>query len=507
MTGQPRPLADLLIDAGIRPLEPPGANPDILGASLDSRRTARGDVFFALPGLIRHGVEFVRDALARGARAVLSDVPRPAWLPVEVAWIRVEEPRGAAGVLARECYGRPDERIKLVGITGTNGKTTVSYLLESIARAAGVRTGRIGTVGYGFDGTEEKASHTTPEAPDLYRLLRDMLVAGVELVAIEVSSHALVLRRVAGAKFRVAALISFGRDHLDFHGTIERYFEAKASLFDNLDAAIATAVLPSDDPAGPALRLRTRAGVVTFGRSPASDVRITEEHCRLDGSRAVLRIPSGAVPIHTSLLGRLNLDNIAAATASALAAGCPVESIAAGVEALDRVPGRLERVDRGQPFAVLVDYAHTPEALERLLCAVRELVDGRLLIVFGCGGERDRGKRPQMGRIAAERADCVYLTSDNPRGEDPVAILRETEAGLTAVPGGSARCRVTPDRGEAVAAAIGSARPGDAVIIAGKGHETTQTAGGLVIHFDDREAAIAALTSLGYAAGARRAGA
>jgi UDP-N-acetylmuramoyl-L-alanyl-D-glutamate--2,6-diaminopimelate ligase len=362
------------------------------------------------------------------------------------------------GLVAREWFGRPDASLTLVGITGTKGKTTVTYLVESIASAAGRKTGRIGTVGYAYAGHESAATRTTPEATDLYALLARMRDASVSVVAMEVSSHALALHRVAGARFPVAAFLNLGRDHLEFHGSREAYFEAKASLFSRLEAGD-VAVLPADDPLGSVLAERTAARVVRFGRGGSADVRIVEERSGLSGSTVTLATSEGTIEIATPLLGRFNVDNIAAATACAVALGLPAGAIRAGVAALRSVPGRLEPVERGQPFAVLVDYAHTEESLAAVLDAVRPLTPGRLAVVFGCGGDRDRAKRPRMGRAAAERADLLFLTSDNPRSEDPAVILREIEAGVASFPGASTRARVIEDRSAAIAAAIGERGP------------------------------------------------
>ncbi len=498
MKARSRLLSELLAAAEVRPDAPPGANPAILGVGLDSRVVAKGDLFFALPGVRHHGDAFVPEALSRGARGVVSDSPRPASIPSDVAWVRVAQPRAAAGRLAREWFGRPDTALCLIGVTGTNGKTTVTWLVEAMARAQGLNAGRIGTTGYAWSGSEHPAPHTTPEAPDLFRMLAQMRDAGVELAAMEVSSHALALGRIEGARFGVAALVGFGRDHLDFHQTLDRYFEAKATLFDRLEPSVATAVLPGDVEAGKIVAKRTRAKVMTFGRSPASHVRITRERLGLDGSFAVLETAAGPIEIRTPLVGRFNLDNIAVAAGCALAAGCSPGSIAAGAAALHRVPGRVEAVRAGQPFTVLVDYAHTPDALERLLESLRPLTEGRIVLLFGCGGERDRGKRPEMGKVAASGADVVILTSDNPRGEDPLAILEEIAAGVRTVAGAEDRCRIISDRSEAIAVAVGSARPKDTVVIAGKGHETTQTVGSRIVHLDDRELAFAALGASGY---------
>jgi UDP-N-acetylmuramoyl-L-alanyl-D-glutamate--2,6-diaminopimelate ligase len=498
-------LSDLLDAARIRPLAEVGADPLIRGASLDSRRTRPGDLFFAIRGFTADGETFVHDAILRGARAVVAESPRPATIPDGIGWVQVAEARRAAGTLSRECYGRPDEALALVGITGTNGKTTVAHLVESIGRAAGRHVGRIGTVGGAFEGRHVPQARTTPEAPDFYRLLAEMRDCSVDLVAMEVSSHALALARVEGARFEVAAFLNISPDHLDFHGDEETYFAAKCRLFESLDAK-SRAVLPADAPEGERIRRRTSAGTLTFGRGAGADVRLTEERCTLDGSSAILRTPLGVLPIRTFLLGRKNLDNAAAAAACAVALDLPAQSIPAGVLALERVPGRLEKIERGQPFHVLVDYAHTPAALEALLAWVREAARGRVLAVFGCGGARDRGKRPQMGRLAAALADRIWLTSDNPRHEDPDEILRQIERGVAQVAGGPERCTKIEERGAAIRAAIRDARPGDVVVVAGKGHETTQVVGDRTRPFDDREESALALAELGHVEG-RRAGA
>jgi UDP-N-acetylmuramoyl-L-alanyl-D-glutamate--2,6-diaminopimelate ligase len=469
----------------------------IRDAVLDSRRVGPGDLFFALPGYKIDGTAFVPDAIRRGARAIVSSSPRPPEVEPGIAWVRVAEPRRVAGLIARECNGRPDESLTLVGITGTNGKTTVAYLVEAIAAAAGRRAGRIGTVGYAFAGIERRAERTTPEAPDLYRLLAEMRDESIDLVAMEVSSHALSLHRVEGARFATAAFLNLSRDHLDFHGDEESYFAAKAKLFTALTGR-ECAVLPADSPFGERLRERTDARVLTFGRSAEADLRLTEERCSLDGSSAVLETPDGPLPVRTFLLGRFNLDNIAAAAACALAVGLAPQTIPAGILSVQSIPGRVERIDRGQPFTVLVDYAHTEAALGNLLHWIRELSEGAIRLVFGCGGDRDQGKRFDMGRVAAESADSLYLTSDNPRSEDPLRILAEIERGVGSVSAAAGRSMTIPDRREAIRSAVAGAGPGDVVLIAGKGHETTQSFADRIEPFDDRLVAARVLEDLGW---------
>jgi len=504
LSGRRARLSALLRGAGIESTGTIGPDPEISGTALDSRTIAQGDLFFALRGQKADGIDFVPEAVRRGALAVVSNQPRPDWLDAHVAWVRVDEPRRIAALLAREYYERPDLSLTVVGITGTNGKTTVAYLVESIAVAAGRHTGRIGTVGFAFGEVERPSDRTTPEAPDFYRLLAEMRDESIDLVSMEVSSHALALHRVEGARFATAAFLNLGRDHLDFHGTEEAYFNAKARLFEALDES-QTAVIPADSDHGQRIRAGTRARVLSFGRSASADVRLSEEHCGMDGSRAVLETPQGSLPVRTFLLGRFNLDNVAAAAACALAVDLPMEAISSGVLALQVVPGRVEPVHRGQPFAVVVDFAHTEQALRNLLDWIGRLTKGRLIVVFGCGGDRDRGKRPAMGRAASECGAQLYVTSDNPRGEDPRRIIDEIHEGVRSVAGGAARCVLVEDRREAIEAAIDAARPGDTVVIAGKGHETTQTIGEQVLPFDDRQVASDALERLGWRA--RRQGA
>ncbi len=498
-------LSALLAGSSVRPLALSGGDPLIRGTALDSQRVEPGDLFFALRGLRAHGEDHVPDALRRGAAAVVAESPRPSGIDSRIGWVQVAEARRVTALVSRECYGRPDEALALVGVTGTNGKTTVTYLVESIGRAAGRSVGRIGTVGYSIAGEQHPLERTTPEAPTLFRLLAEMRDRSVAIVALEVSSHALSLCRVEGARFAVGAFLNLSPDHLDFHASEADYFEAKAKLFTALEPE-RWAVLPADSEHGAILAARTRARTLTFGRSPGAAVRLRDERIRFDGSSAVLETPAGALPVRTFLPGRANLDNVAAAAACAVALGLPAEAIPAGVLALEGVPGRMERIERGQPFTVLVDFAHTPAALEGVLEWARESAAGRVLVVFGCGGERDAAKRPLMGRVAARLADRVLLTSDNPRGEDPQSIIEQIALGAAGVEGGSERCRRMPNRAQAIQAALADGRAGDIVVIAGKGHETTQTAGGTSRPFDDREVARAALLELGWK-GERRAGA
>jgi UDP-N-acetylmuramoyl-L-alanyl-D-glutamate--2,6-diaminopimelate ligase len=341
------------------------------------------------------------------------------------------------------------------------------------------------------------AAPTTPEAPEFYLLLAEMLDAAIDTAVMEVSSHALALSRVEGAHFAVAAFLNLGRDHLDFHDDQQSYFEAKARLFDGLGPD-QRAVLPADSSWGHALAKRTRAEVITFGREPGADVRLRDMCSGLDGSTATLDTPQGSIPVRTRLPADFNLDNVAAAAACALALDLPLESIGKGVPLLKRIPGRMEPIDRGQSFRVIVDYAHTSDALDAVLRWLAQHATGRVLALFGCGGERDRGKRREMGRIAAESADLLFLTSDNPRAEPPEEILNQIAEGVFEVDTSAERCRRFTDRREAIDAAMRAAGPGDVVLLAGKGHETTQTIGDEVLPFDDRLVAIETLKSLGF---------
>ncbi len=496
-------FSELIRRAGLNPLGAGEPDPEICGVTLDSRAVVPGGLFVAARGAEADGAGFVPDAVARGARAVVAESARPGDLDHRVAWFRTSDPRRVAASLSRNFFGCPDEALRVVGVTGTNGKTTVTYLIQSIARAAGCNAGRIGTNGHDSSHGTHPLQRTTPEAPELQALLATMRDEGVELVAIEVSSHSLVLDRVAGMRFAVAALLNIGRDHLDFHGSEEQYFEAKARLFDGLESDRA-AVIPSAGDLGRKLarRLDDR-GVkfLTFGRDETADVRLIEEHTSLGGSSGILETPNGRLPVRTFLVGRFHMDNVTAAAACALALGLPLEAIAAGVLALESVPGRMEPILCGQPFTVFVDYAHTPEALAAVLEWVRELATGSVVIVFGCGGERDRGKRSAMGVVAARLADRVILTSDNPRREDPQQILDEIFTGVAEIREGPSRCRVILDRHEAIRAALDGAQDGQVTIIAGKGHETAQTSGTRVAAFDDRQVCRETLAALGWRGG------
>jgi UDP-N-acetylmuramoyl-L-alanyl-D-glutamate--2,6-diaminopimelate ligase len=469
---------------------------DVQGIAIDSRAVAPGDVFFALAGQRNDGRRHVAEALARGACAVVAegDVQAPG-----AALVRTTAARRLLGHMAARLAGDPTAHLTLVGVTGTNGKTTTTYLLESIWRAAGHAPGVVGTITYRFGGVARPAPFTTPEAPALQSLLAEMRAAGTTHVAMEVSSHALALDRVAGCRFDAGVFTNLTRDHLDFHGDFDAYEAAKARLFfEHLPASgkpDPVSVLNLDDAAGARLAARLPGRRVSFStHAPTATVRLADVASTLAGTRGTLMLGDERLPFTTRLVGAPHAENVLAAASCAWATGVPSAAIAAGLAAAEPPPGRVERI-AGPGFTVVVDYAHSPDALARLLDAMRPLTPGALIVVFGCGGDRDRGKRPIMGEAAARRADLVVLTSDNPRTEDPAAILAEVEAGvrqtdlapLARVVPGARGYVVESDRPKAIALAVGLARPGDLVCVAGKGHEDYQIIGTEKRHLDDRE--------------------
>jgi len=472
--------------------------PAVTGLTADSRRVEPGDCFVAVPGFKQDARRFVPDAVARGARLVVTEGEPLAGLAV--AQVLVPSTRQALPRLADAFHGRPSAALTLVGITGTNGKTTTSYLVDALLRARGLTTGIIGTIQYVL-GTETRvANQTTPEALEIRGMLAEMRARGVGGVAMEVSSHALALSRVDGLDFDVAVFTNLTQDHLDFHGTLDEYRAAKRRLFELLAASAKprrTAVVNADDPAGAAMVAGLDLPVLPFGLGPGARVRAVEHASSLDGIRMTVESPGGRLTLASPLIGEHNVMNLLGAVATGLALGLAPDAIARALGAVRTVPGRFEQVHAGQPFLVVVDYAHTPDALERVLATARKITAGRLGVVFGCGGDRDRTKRPIMGEIAARLADQAWVTSDNPRSERPEAILDEIVVGVQRVAGAGARCARQADRRAAIAAALGWARAGDTVVIAGKGHETYQIVGSDVLDFDDRAVAREILTSGG----------
>ena len=448
-------------------------------ASHDSRDVPAGSLFFCIPGEHVDGHAFAQQAVDAGAAALVVDHP----LAVAAPQLVVRSVREAIGPMAAAVFGHPARALTVVGITGTNGKTTITYLLESVFRAAGWRPGVIGTTGMRIDGSPSPLSHTTPEAPELHRTLARMRAGGVRAVAIEISSHALAQRRVDGLVVDAAVFTNLSQDHLDLHATMEDYFDAKRRLFTPEHAR--HAVVNADDPWGRRLLDDPVVATTSYGVDPAADVRADDVSVDVDGATVVV----GGVFVRTALRGRFNVENVLAALAAAQVVGIGFDVGARGVGEVQRVPGRMEPVDAGQDFTVVVDYAHTPDSIHSVLRGARGSAEGRVIVVFGCGGDRDRAKRPMMGRTAAEDADLVIVTNDNPRSEDPLAIIDEITSGI---PDGAAAI-VEPDRAAAIERAIDAARPGDVVVVAGKGHETTQEIDGVLMPFDDREVARAAL--------------
>ena len=455
---------------------------EVQGIVYDSRQVKPGSLFVALPGQHRDGVTFIDDALRRGAIAIVSE---SGFARQAVPHLQVTDARMALAQLATSFYGHPDRQLQVFGITGTNGKTTTAFLIRTILHAVGRRPGLISTVRYEIGERSIPAQRTTPEAPDLHRMLNDMIRTGADSVVMEVSSHALAQHRVSEMAFDVGIFTNLSVDHLDYHGDMERYFEAKSRLFTQLKPSGGIGVINIDDPWG--VRLM-RDGFLSYGLSPQADVRACEVNLSRSGSSFRIITPWGEAKVCLPLLGRFNVLNALAAIAACGAKGIPLASI---IDALSRaivVPGRLQLVPTDLPFSVFVDYAHTEDALQNVLGILREITMGRIILVFGCGGDRDTSKRAPMGKVAAA-ADYVFVTNDNPRSEDPQRIVAMIREGL----GAAGHYRVCLDRAIAIREAIQMAQAGDSVLIAGKGHETYQESGMTIIPFDDVAIAAAAL--------------
>lgn len=476
---------------------------EIEGVAYDSRKVKPGYLFVALRGHHLDGHDYLRDAIENGAVALVAEEFRD--LHGRAATIRVPDSRRALSTLAMRFYGYPFEDISLIGITGTNGKTTTSYLLESMLMAAGARPGVLGTINYRFSGKIRPAPVTTPESLDLMRLVREMADGGATHVIMEVSSHALDQKRTQDCPFKVAIFTNLSRDHLDYHQTMDEYFRAKSLLFQGLgkngSVEGPSAVVNMDDPRGNELVGLTDAHVVTYGLRGKCHVTAHSIEMDKGGLRATLVTPLGEKKIRSRLIGEFNVYNILAASAAAVSLNMGLNKIAEGIDGLGVVPGRMELVQNRLGLAVVVDYAHTPDALLKTLQSLRPYVDGRVITVFGCGGDRDRGKRHEMGLVAGEQSDLVFITSDNPRSEDPFAIVAEIEKGvqksglkrLEWSPSGVQTARsgyfVEVDRRDAIRKAISVAHKADLLLIAGKGHEDYQIVGGVKRYFDDRKEA------------------
>ena len=453
---------------------------EILGLAYSSKDVRPGFLFAALKGARTDGFAFAAEADRGGAAAILSDRPRPDGLAA--AWIRVFDPREALALCAANFYGQPSHKMKLVGITGTKGKTTTTFILEAILQKAGARTGVIGTISHRGPDFAFEAKRTTPEAPDLQRMLRDMLDQGATHCLMEVSSHSLDLKRVHGISFDVAVFTNLSGEHLDYHRTMEDYFAAKKKLF-VLNSKKRIAVVNEDDPWGKRLIPELPMSTITFGLEPAALVRAERYRLNGTGIEALVRFPGGQMTIASTLSGKHNLYNLLAAFAVALGLGIPPGVIRDGIAALKQVPGRFEKVENDRGLNLFVDYAHTDSALRSLLETVKDLRPSRILLVFGCGGDRDRSKRERMGEVAGRFADWTFVTSDNPRSEDPMAIMREIEQGL--IKSGTQKYSLVPDRREAIREALAFARKDDYVLFAGKGHESYQELADRVIPFND----------------------
>lgn len=489
----------------LSPLGPKVAQLKIDSVHYRSKEVTPGGLFVAIKGFSADGHDFIQDAEVRGATAIVSQRTVETTVPV----IQVQNSRKALALIAARFYGHPSRHLHLTGITGTNGKTTVSYLVESILAQAGMSCGVIGTINYRYGGLVYPNPVTTPESLDLQHILAKMHQAGVSHVVMEVSSHALDLFRVAGCQFDVAVFTNLSQDHLDYHGDLETYWRCKKRLFHEYLIAepksmSAQAVVNSDDAHGRELFSELTLPKLSIGMGPEAMIRPEVRRCDQNGIKARLHTPKGAFEVESALVGRHNLENILLAAGVGICLGLPLSTIAAGIQQLSQVPGRLENVPNSIGRFVYVDYAHTPDALKNVLLALQPLCKGRLICVFGCGGDRDRSKRPLMGEIAAQLCDLTLVTSDNPRSEDPQSIIEQILPGVRKAAG---RCYKTeeldagirekgyaaePDRKKAICLAVAASRPEDTILIAGKGHENYQLIAGLTVPFDDcREASLA----------------
>lgn len=470
---------------------------DLSGLDYDSRRIQPGFGFFAFPGARTDGRLYAADALARGALAVFSESPSPPGF--RAPWIQLGHARRALAEMSRRLYGRPDEALRLAGVTGTNGKTTTVYAIDAMLRHAGRVTGMAGTIVCRIADRELSVVNTTPESLDLIRAMSDVLRAGGTHFTFEVSSHALALGRVSGFSFHSVVFTNLTQDHLDFHGSMEEYFAAKEELFLGAGGpAPKFAILNADDSWAGRIRTRPETARWTYGLSAQADFRAVSIDAGFHGLRFDIEHPGGRQRIVSPLCGLINVYNLTAAFAAGLSLGLDAAVAGAGLAACQAVPGRFERIDLGQPFLVVVDYAHTDDALRNVIAAARTLQPRRVITLFGCGGNRDALKRPRMGEAAASLSDLVIVTSDNPRDENPLGIINDALVGVRRT---DTPHFVEPDRGRAIRLALEQAAPGDIVLLAGKGHETSQVIGRRSIPFDDREAARSILRSFGYGAG------
>lgn len=468
----------------------------ITQVTCDSRRVRPGALFVAIQGTATNGNLFANDAAARGASVILSADPKPVDWSANATWLQVDEPRKALAITAANFFGRPADALKLVGVTGTNGKTTTTSVIDSIIKASGAKTGLFGTIAYHTPLGDYPAPNTTPESFDLQSFFAEVRDAQGTHVVLEASSHALALDRLWGCHFAAAVFTNLTRDHIDFHKTFEDYFAAKRHLFEGTGAGAPDfAIINTDDEWGKKLKGLSRH-TLTYGLTNGTDLAAKKFTLTFNGLNFVAQTPNGKIQVQSSLVGRINVYNILAAIGAGIGLGFSNEIIEAGIHDLHAVAGRFQRIDQGQPFLVVVDYAHTDDALENLIRTARELnTKGRIITLFGCGGSRDRTKRPIMGETSGRLSDLTILTSDNPRQEDPLKIISDIVVGMQKSTG---KYLIEADRAKAIRLAIDEARAGDIVLLAGKGHEDYQIFAGHTIHFDDREVARKALSDLGY---------
>ena len=472
---------------------------EILGLACDSRKVSPGALFFALHGAKVDGHAFLEDAIAHGAISIASEGVAPAWLPGSLAWVRVREPRKTLAIAAANFYGHSASSLRLAAVTGTNGKTTTASLIDAMVKASRAKTGLFGTIAYRTPRAEYPAPNTTPESLDLQKFLAEIRDEGGKFAVLEASSHALTMERLWGCHFTVAVFTNLTREHMDYHRTFEDYFAAKRRLFEGTGAgAPELAVVNTDDAYGKQL-VGLAKRTVTYGLDAAADITTKKFQLSFEGLAFTVVTPNGKVQVASPLVGRINVYNILGAIGAGQALGLGNEVIEKGLRDLESVSGRFQRIDEGQPFLVIVDYAHTDDALENLIRTARELNSkGRIITLFGCGGDKDRTKRPVMGEVSGRLSDLTILSSDNPRSEDPLKIISDIIVGLQKTSG---KYLIEPDREKAIGLALDEARAGDIVLLAGKGHENYQILASGTLAFDDRDVARKALRARGYTRG------
>jgi UDP-N-acetylmuramoyl-L-alanyl-D-glutamate--2,6-diaminopimelate ligase len=489
------------IDAQVTPA---GAERVVAQVSCDSRKVREGAIFFALSGAKSDGNAFVEKAVASGATAIVSESARPAAIPTDVAWIQVAEPRKALALAAANFYGHPAKALQLIGITGTNGKTTTASLIDAMVKASGAKTGLFGTIAYHTPRGSYEAPNTTPESVDLQGFFAEIRDAGGRYAVLEASSHALSMDRLWGCHFAAAVFTNLTREHMDYHQTFDDYFAAKRRLFEGTGAgAPDAAIINIDDAYGKRLASATKGavggatgGTTTYGLEAGAHVTARKFQLTFSGLSFTAQTPRGKVQVSSALVGRINVYNILAAIGAAQAVGISNDAIEAGIRNLKSVSGRFQRIDMGQPYFLVVDFAHTDDALENLIRTARELnPKGRIITLFGCGGAKDRTKRPVMGEVSGRLSDLTILSNDNPRKEDPLKIISDVVVGVQKAGG---KYLIEPDREAAIGLATDQARPGDIVLLAGKGHENYQILADTTLEFDDREMARKALRERGY---------